>query len=443
MNETKLNKRRIVDVINMDTGDIETSYDLLFQKEKLVWNLRRSVEERIQDEDYLYTCLHCKQPVAISPLFNPNGNEHSFYFRHLKDSEECEIKTNSGLTKKEILARKFNGAKESKAHLELKEYVRYYLSNDDNFTDVTDRERIVRDTEDPSKWKRPDVAALYRNEQIVFEIQLSTTFLDVIVAREKFYLKNDVTIMWIFKDFEPEFARAAEKDIYFDNHTNVFSIDEISRKKTLDSGKLHFMCHYIETIFDAKCEDYIDVWTKELITFDDLQIDEKTKKPFFKKYNRSKLRDKELIKAQIKFETFIRNFNDRSDSKEIDKILSNLGLLKDNWLEYKIITLSRALLSVKEGKVLFNNQENKWAWLVNTIWINNLDHWLVFLYAVREYGRTDLVFGNSLKIKAKRKEFELGFKTDDRFKQCTEHYSLLSEMFPELKKYLYKHLASQ
>ena len=443
MIEDRPNKRRIVDVINVDTGDIETSYDLLFQNEKIVWKLRRSVEERIQENDCLYLCLYCKQPVAISPLFNHNSNNHSFYFRHLKDSEECEIKTNSGFSKKEILALKFNGAKESKAHLELKNYIRFYLSSDLNFKDVTDRERIVRDVENPSKWKRPDVAATYKNKPIIFEIQLSTTFLDVIVAREKFYLKNDITIMWIFKDFKPDSARAAEKDIYFDNHTNVFSVDEKSRKKTLESGKLHFTCHYIKTFFDSKLGDYSDIWTEELITFDDLQIDDQTKKPFFKKYDRSNLRDKEVVKAQNKFENFIRNFADKSDSRDMNKILAKLGLLKDNWLEYKIITLSRALLSVKVGKVLFSNQENKWTWLVNTIWVNNIDHWLVFLYAVKEYGRTELVFGNNPKIKAKRKEFELGFKTDERFKQCTDHYPLISEMFPELKKHLSKYLASQ
>ena len=51
------------------------------------------------------------------------------------------------------------------------------------------------------EWKKPDISASYKNINIVFEIQLSTTFLSVIVDREYFYKDNQTYILWVFKNF--------------------------------------------------------------------------------------------------------------------------------------------------------------------------------------------------------------------------------------------------
>ena len=58
--------------------------------------------------------------------------------------------------------------------------------------------------DDRCEWRKPDVKALYGDKFIAFEIQLSTTFLSVIVERREFYLKNNALIFWIFNEFDPK-----------------------------------------------------------------------------------------------------------------------------------------------------------------------------------------------------------------------------------------------
>ncbi|MEG9134434.1 DUF6035 family protein, partial [Acinetobacter baumannii] len=56
---------------------------------------------------------------------------------------------------------------------------------------------------DLSEWRKPDVSALYLNKLIVFEGQLSTTFLNVIIDRKVFYQDNNACLIWIFDRFKP------------------------------------------------------------------------------------------------------------------------------------------------------------------------------------------------------------------------------------------------
>jgi hypothetical protein len=54
------------------------------------------------------------------------------------------------------------------------------------------------------EWRKPDVRATYNDVNIAFEIQLSTTYLDVIVGRRQFYLEQGGLLFWIFALFDNE-----------------------------------------------------------------------------------------------------------------------------------------------------------------------------------------------------------------------------------------------
>ena len=49
----------------------------------------------------------------------------------------------------------------------------------------------VRKSIDLKQWRRPDVSSLYKKQLVVFEGQLSTTFLNVIIDRKIFYQDNN------------------------------------------------------------------------------------------------------------------------------------------------------------------------------------------------------------------------------------------------------------
>lgn len=128
-------KRTISKLINFDTGQEESSIPLILKGEEFIFQLRRLIEERIQQNNFLYGCGECGQPVVIRSHRTPNGN-HTFYFKHLHDSGDCPIKTDSKYTKSEMRCMKYNGAKESKPHFELKHYVASQLEKDNRFTNI-------------------------------------------------------------------------------------------------------------------------------------------------------------------------------------------------------------------------------------------------------------------------------------------------------------------
>jgi hypothetical protein len=68
---------------------------------------------------------------------------------------------------------------------------------DEAFSDIHIEQ--VRKSIDLKQWRRPDVSSLYKKQLVVFEGQLSTTFLNVIIDRKIFYQDNNACLLWIFK----------------------------------------------------------------------------------------------------------------------------------------------------------------------------------------------------------------------------------------------------
>jgi len=111
-----------------------------------------------------------------------------------------------------MLARKYNAAKESRAHIRLKEIIADSLRYDSGFSEV-ETEKVWRGM-DRTKWRKPDVQALWKGKiRIAFEIQLSTTFLHVIAERRNFYRQEGGLLCWIFKSFDQAEARMTQDDI--------------------------------------------------------------------------------------------------------------------------------------------------------------------------------------------------------------------------------------
>ncbi|UYM15955.1 competence protein CoiA [Endozoicomonas euniceicola] len=430
--------RTIVELINNDTGLDESSLDLISRGEEFMFRLRREVEERIQLENPLYGCGSCGQPVVIrSRKFSQNT--HSMYFKHMHKSGDCPIKTDSNYTREEVQCMKYNGAKESKAHIELKNYIASYLKYDTRFADVR-VESVIKGSGWSKKWKKPDISATLDGRKVVFEIQLSTTFLDVIVKREMFYKDEGISIFWIFSDLSPESSRATEKDVFFNNKTNALSIDKDSIARSLDSGEIVFKGFYKKPVFDVTTNKIQEVWDSKLVGFDDIKFDSVSHKPYFVSFselNEKAQKDKEAEKIRLPLKEFKRLIFDKDQPytarTSCAKSLHKVGLYNGMDIYSDLLNLSKALMSIKDGVVHFQNQKDKWAWLVNYVWQHHKCYWLVLLYVVDTYGRADMVFNPANnKLQEKRKAFKNGFKRDPEFNQKTEYYPLFSAMFPEI-----------
>jgi len=76
--------------------------------------------------------------------------------------------------------------------------------------------------------RKPDIRAIHNGHPTAFEIQLSTTQIPIIVARETFYQNEGFRLVWITWQFEPvplSLMRIAFKDIFYSHNKNIFSVD--------------------------------------------------------------------------------------------------------------------------------------------------------------------------------------------------------------------------
>jgi Family of unknown function (DUF6035) len=272
-----MNIRTIESVLNKEDGS-EISADIFFQKsEKELFTYRRELQEAIKGiRQPLFVCYYCHQLVKL------NGGGYSkkiLHFAHQKDSDFCDIKTNTKYTFYEINRIKYNGAKESRLHLETKKIISELLELNKDFSNIQVEKALK--SKNNLEWKKPDISADYKEIKLVFEIQLSTTFLSVIVDREHFYQENQTFILWVFRNFEiEEFKqRFTEKDVFYSNNRNAFVLNDEAIKLSQLNNNLYFLCYYQKPIIEDLEITYS--WESEYVCFDQLTFDNNDYKIFF------------------------------------------------------------------------------------------------------------------------------------------------------------------
>jgi competence CoiA-like predicted nuclease len=92
-------------------------------------------------------------------------------------------------------------------------------------------EKVVKILKEKKSWRRPDVSAVFKNTKMVFEVQLQTTYLNVIVDREEDYKSEDTYIMWFFDSENIEKFRFSEEDIFYANKSRECKINCVNLKK--------------------------------------------------------------------------------------------------------------------------------------------------------------------------------------------------------------------
>jgi competence CoiA-like predicted nuclease len=183
-------KVRLVDrIINNETGMIYTDYDLLENiTEKEIFHLRRELEVDILENTPKYACAYCKDRLYLR---GTPKKIHHFY--HLKRNPNCPLEAYPKWSIAELRAYIYNGVKEGPLHKAIKDRLDTALNNDSRFSEI----KVEKTVSDGSSWRKPDLQANFNDKKFVFEIQISNTFLSVIVARELFYRDMDIPLIWI------------------------------------------------------------------------------------------------------------------------------------------------------------------------------------------------------------------------------------------------------
>lgn len=244
--DTDKTKRTIDTVVDVETGKEIYAKEFFCQPEKIVFNMRMELQKAIFLRHPKYICKYCGQMVKISGRKTERGV--AAFFSHLRDSDECDYKTTSGRTKREIEREKYSKCNEGERHKKLKDLLATFLLKTSGVTNVR-TENTMLGNHPILNWRRPDVAVSYRGQEIIFELQLSSTFVSVITERDLFYRLNKKFIIWVFNfDDQSEHVNLNNmvvKDVYYNHKLNIFIFDKAAYDESNKRGELILKCNWI------------------------------------------------------------------------------------------------------------------------------------------------------------------------------------------------------
>jgi competence CoiA-like predicted nuclease len=424
-------KRKIQDIRDLLTGEILFADKLLeSMDEPAIFELRRKLKT-----DYRNNVSHIVCEVCNSPLYLAGNINQEHYFKHWRELGDCPIKTRGKHSQREIDRMKFKGARESEPHLEIKDHLYTYLFKNENYKDVK-KEPVIKSADIPGWWKNPDISFENNGKKAVIEIQLSTTYLDVIVEREIFYMHNKIYILWVFDEREAENFRFTEKDIFYDNKRNAFLVTNESKQISKEKGELYLACYYQKPQFNNG--KIVNIWKKEILPFTDLKFDQTTYKIFYHDYKVlllditneiNNFTAKEFEEYWLKRNSFNSETQKEKDLFFMEKFGLDFAIDSYGLVTRKLLNILNALYSVKHGRMIGSGFDNLIG-LSNFILKQRPEFSKIYMWALDIYSRrkeVENVESFLKKVKLYKKE-----KPD----QYQGYDSLFNILFPELMKKL-------
>jgi competence CoiA-like predicted nuclease len=353
-------RRTIESVLNLETGEEVLASDFFKNRndeDAIIHRVRMNQERAIQGKEAtnILVCYFCKQIIKIKG--KPEGEGKTVkYFSHYVDSPDCHIKTNGRYSKDEVQRIKYNGAKESILHITLKEFIANALEQSKGVSDVK-IEKVFRELAISKEWKKPDVQCSYLDKKLVFEIQLSTTFLSVIVQREEFYKDHKTFILWIFRNFDlrEDLQRFTQKDIIYSNNRNAFVLTDNAKEQSLKKKELILLCHFQVPKLANDC--IIFSWESKYVSLSELTFDKNTYRIFFYDSDKEFAILEQKLKEKIEFERVeAQKFRVlREKERRIRQIKENIEPLIELFREFKKTDIEKN--EVTRQLSFLNNEE--------------------------------------------------------------------------------------
>ena len=429
---------QIKEVFELETGEYYTAQQAIGNDYDKTVKLRMKLLEKISEGNPIYRCPMCH--VAVYLACNRHNDDKKFYFKHRVEDGNCPAITRGTLTKEQIEAIRYNGAKESPAHIRMKEIIYESLLQDPNFTEPK-LENVIKGA-DRKTWRKPDIQAVWKGKlRVAFEVQLSVTFLEVIAQRRLFYKAENSLICWIFKKFDKENALMTQDDIFHNNNQNLFLASEDTLKSSKQNKALMLNCHWHEPKVSHK--NIVKEWNSKYVKFKELEydIDKQAIYYFDYKNEHEKLINK-LENGDLKerFEEWWIKHNHPPEYNGEWKAFVDEFTNKDIYIHeypYQIDNLISGLYSAKYGKVI-GCSHTKLIQVAHTIANLRSDRSVLqmFRVALLVYNRGNQIVeeDKSGLWKKKSDEFrKLLYSTND-YQRNKNLDGLMKFLFPELMK---------
>ena len=324
----KKRDHKIKEVFDIETGETLYAEDFFKKPIDELQRWRTIFQQCISQGNRRFICPKCLEMIRISGRGDERGIPS--IFTHKNDSVYCE-KTTTGQSVEDINRKKYGLFGQSQRHKDLKQEL-YDRLCDKNSLSLGVRnveiEKRVYSTQPFFSWRQPDVQIEYKGHKIVFEIQLSTTFLSVITERDTFYRLNDYYIIWIF-NFDDnrkyvDLNNLAMKDIYITNKRNAFIFDDEAKEWSRESGQLVLKCNWVEPDSTWHYANTEKRFGGERVTLDMLKFDHDKHKLYYYDaeapyYEQHPDIAKRLIDEQKTREEYIKELEQKAQEKDIRK----------------------------------------------------------------------------------------------------------------------------
>ena len=372
-------KRRLIDrIINNENGKIYTDYDLLDNKteHEIFIQLRRELQINILENTPKYACAYCKARLYLRAT--PDKIHH---FYHLRKNPDCPVEAHPKWSLDELRAYIYRGAKEGKWHKTIKERLDKALRKDNRFSDVY----IEKVISDGSSWRKPDLQANFSGRKFVFEIQISNTFLSVIVARELFYRDMDIPLIWIFGEFDKRDTQFFEKDIFYHHNGNLFVFDEETYKKSIEANTLLLKVFYLVPRYE---NGYVfPLWCDKPVIIDFSKINfDKDKdgciRAFYKNYDKHY----EFMEVKGKLFDFVKSKEGvRINNAEIKQYFQAFHKynfpLWENWQDLNRLRLLIITFLSVEDNTVYGYEYDNYKSLIHHVFHSYYDiYWIIYEY---------------------------------------------------------------
>lgn len=270
---------KIFEMMDCETGEfIDTRKFITGFRYGEIFPHRHEIRRRWKTESPKYICSDCGVPISLLAGIERNW----FYFRHLFEDGRCTARTRGELSHKQISAIRYAATRESLVHILFKTLMYDCLLADEEFTDPQ-IETVRVSTVEKGKRRKPDVSATREGILHAFEVQLSSTFLDVILDRQSFYRNEGGILIWLLPSFDPDDHGMMADDILFSNNSNVFVLNEEVVAVSKSTGQLHFGCWYRMPF--EQSEQLCAEWRYSVIPFSKLTLDFERQRVFFFDYD--------------------------------------------------------------------------------------------------------------------------------------------------------------
>lgn len=428
--------------LDTESGKLIESRTLLVMDEESLRALRRASltgvrRSGISEDSPRLRCSLCEGPVHVSMRQTEAGNR---WFAHHGEVTNCPYRTDRRMSPDEQFAWQYQGQQEGADHKYLKHFIADWVDREPGCSSVW-RDKIRPSDLKQGEWKRPDVRAVIGEREIVFEIQLSYTFLSEVLRRDAFYREEGVHILWIFREFQPH--REVVRDEFFHNRRNVFVLDADAERETVKRGRLTLRCYYQTPTLTG--ESLSERWGSRYVHLDDLTFPMPEYRPYYRDFDEARLRllRLSLIRSVMRWGRARKVRGDDADDAFAQvvaawRILESTAAMK--WPEFFSETyflreqLPR-LLSIKYGRPIGYRYKTVWEVLNAALSMSTKSARpfnILYLMAVKQYHPL-LNDEHMARINKHREEIKQSIDAgEERFLRDQRYDDAIAVILPEL-----------